>query len=249
MSWRTPILIAAFVFVLSDCSNTVAEDATTEGREFFEKQIRPLLVEHCFGCHGDKKQEGGLKLSSRKAMFKGGDTGVAVVPGKPDESLLIRAVGYLDEPKMPPKQKLAAADIARLKRWVAMGAPWPVSSSPPDTVGDAAGQHGFRVAPKQRRWWAFQPVKDAVLPAVKNGKWPRNEIDHFILAKLEARGMSPAPPADRRVWLRRATFDLTGLPPTPEELDAFIVDNSDQAYKRVIERLMESPALPSLTPR
>ncbi len=210
--------------------------------EFFEKQIRPLLAEHCQSCHGDKKQEGGLRLTSREAILTGGDTGQAVVPSKPDESLLIRAVGYLDEPKMPPKQKLPEADIAKLKLWVAMGAPWPVSPSTPSAAGDGAGQSGFQVTPKQRSWWAFQPVKDSTPPTVKSGQWPRQEIDHFILAELESRAMSPAPPADRRVWLRRATFDLTGLPPTPEELDAFVGDQSDQAFERVVDRLLASPA-------
>ncbi len=218
--------------MVASCSGfAIADD------DFFEKQIRPLLVEHCQSCHGDKKQEGGLRLTSRASAIKGGDTGAAVTPGKPDESLLIRAVEYLGERKMPPKQKLADADIAKLKRWVAMGAPWPESKSTPS----AAQEGGFRVTPAQQSWWSFRPVQDRIPPTVKNGAWPRNEIDHFIAAELEARGIPPAPPASRRTWLRRATFDLIGLPPTPEDLDAFLADESDQAFERVVDRLLASP--------
>lgn len=210
--------------------------------EFFEKQIRPLLIGHCLECHGDRKQEGGLQITSRELLLKGGDTGPAVVSGKPDESLLIRAVGYLDEPKMPPKQKLSDVDIARLREWVAMGAPWPESSAPPGVAGNGAGPSEFRITPEQQSWWAFQPVKDSPPPKVGNAEWPRNEIDQFILAELDAHNLSPAPAADRRTLLRRATFDLTGLPPTPEEVDAFVADESDAAYEQAIDRLLGTPA-------
>ena len=213
------------------CGVATADD------DFFEKQIRPVLSEHCHSCHGDKKQEGGLRLTSRESALKGGDSGSAVTPGKPDESLLIRAVEYLGERKMPPKQKLADADIAKLKRWVAMGAPWPESKLTPD----AAHEGGFRVTPTQQSWWAYQPIKDHVPPTVKNGSWPRNEIDQFIVAELDAREMQPAPPADRRTWLRRAAFDLTGLPPTPDDLEAFLVEDSGEAFERVVDRLLASP--------
>jgi len=210
--------------------------------EFFEKQIRPLLVEHCQSCHGEKKQEGGLRLTSRELLLKGGETGQAVIPGKPTESLLIKAIGYLGERKMPPKQKLGDADIVKLTRWVAQGAPWPESATTPKESGAGTGPGGYAVTPKQQNWWAFQPVKQAPPPSVKNSPWLRGEIDPFILAELEAREMSPSPPADRHVWLRRVTFDLTGLPPTPEEVDTFVADNSDQAFDRVVDRLLGSPA-------
>ena len=216
--------------------------AADDSAELFEKQIRPLLLEKCNGCHGDKKQEGGLRLTSRDTLLKGGDTGPAVIPGKPEESLLIRAVEYLGEPKMPPKQKLAGEDIARLKKWVAQGAHWPASTPTSDTTAAGTKVSGYKVTPKQQDWWAFQPVKHSALPPVKQGNWSRGEIDSFVLAELEARGMSPAPPAARHAWLRRATFDLTGLPPTPEELDAFLADNSEQACERVVDRLLSSPA-------
>ncbi|MBC7817890.1 MAG: DUF1549 domain-containing protein, partial [Planctomycetaceae bacterium] len=205
--------------------------------EFFEKEIRPLLVEHCQSCHGDKKQEGGLQLTSRELLMKGGETGRVIVPSQPEESLLIGAVEYLHEPKMPPKQKLPDADIARLRRWVAMGVPWPESNSTPTPVPDIE----FHVTPSQRSWWAYQAVKDQSPPEVRNGAWPRNEIDQFIAAELESHMMQPAPAADRRTWLRRATFDLTGLPPTPAELDAFVADAAPEALDRAVDRLLASP--------
>jgi len=205
--------------------------------DFFEKEIRPLLSEHCQSCHGERKQEGNLKLTTRESMLKGGDSGVVVRPGNPDESVLIRAVEYLGEQKMPPKQKLADADIAKLRRWVMQGASWPESSSP-------AAPHieeTFSVTPAQKTWWAFQPVKDRVPPAVSHSVWPQNEIDQFVAAELEVHKLQPAPHANRQTWLRRVTFDVTGLPPTPEELEAFLVDQSDQAFERVIDRLLASP--------
>ena len=235
------VLLMTLLLLATDVRRLVADDASTSDAEFFEKQIRPLLVQHCVGCHGEKKQEGGLRLTSRDMLLKGGDTRPAVVPGEPDESLLIRAVEYLDEPKMPPKQKLPDADIAKLRDWIAMGAPWPESSIPPSAVGDGLVPTGFKVTPQQQNWWAFQPVKVTVPPSVTNNAWPLSTIDHFVLAELEARDLSPSPPADRRTWLRRATFDLTGLPPTPEELDTFVADSSNKAFDRVVDRLLESP--------
>ncbi len=239
---QLPSAVSAWVFavlVLAACSGRiVADDSSTAEKEYFEKQIRPLLFEHCLGCHGDKKQEGGLRLTSRATALTGGDSGPAVVPGQPDESLLIRALEYLDERKMPPKQKLAEEDIGRLKHWVTIGAPWPMSPEPSVAATEPSE---FQVTQTQRNWWAFQPVKDSTPPAVLNDQWPRNEVDHFILAELEARSMAPAATADRHVWLRRVTFDLTGLPPTPEELDAFISDESAQAFERVVDRLLSSP--------
>jgi cytochrome c553 len=215
-----------------------ARAADETGVEFFEKQVRPLFVEKCQTCHNAKKSSGGLKLTDREAILKGGDSGPAVVPGKPEESLLIRAVRYLDEPKMPPERKLADADVAKLRNWVARGAPWPaVNVKPPSTSAPV-----FQVTATQRGWWAYQGVRSTPPPPVKNAAWPLNEIDRFILAELEARGMQPAGPAERRTWIRRATFDLTGLPPTPEQVDAFLRDDSKSAYEKVVDRLLASPA-------
>ncbi len=196
-----------------------------EAGEFFEKEIRPLLVEKCQGCHGEKKASGGLRLVGREALLKGGDTGPAVSPGKPDASLLIRAAEYRGETRMPPRGKLADTDIARLRRWVALGAPWPGSGKAPAPAGD------FRISDAHRRWWAFQPLKPA-----------DGTIDVFIRAEQRKRGITPAGPADRRTLVRRVTFGLTGLPPTPEEAQAFINDRSPDAYERLVERLLASPA-------
>ncbi len=234
------ILLARILYAL--LSTATALSFARADDDYFEKQIRPLLVEHCQSCHGDKKQEGGLRLTSRESLLKGGETGRAVVPSKPEESLLIRAVGYLDERKMPPKQKLAEADIEKLKRWVAQGVPSPASRPTPSSANERVQGGSYQVTPKQQTWWAYQPVKDYLPPDVKHGSWPRNETDHFIAAELEARGMQMAPPAERRTWLRRATFDLTGLPPTPDEVAAFLADNSAAAIERVIDRLLASPA-------
>jgi hypothetical protein len=215
-----------------------AGQPTPEQAEFFEKEVRPLLAERCFDCHGGKKVRGGLKLTSREAILRGGDTRPAAVPGNPDESLLIQAVRQDGDLKMPPKTRLADEDIARLSRWVAMGLPWP--ETPATTAVQAGADDPF--TEEQHRWWSFQPVKVVPPPAVRDQAWPRSDIDRHILAGLEARGLHPAPPADRRTLIRRATFDLTGLPPTPAEIDAFLADESPEAFARVVNRLLASPA-------
>jgi mono/diheme cytochrome c family protein len=201
--------------------------------EFFEKEIRPILVEKCQSCHGDKKVSGGLRLTGRDALVEGGESGPAVVPGKPGQSRLIHAVAYRDGPKMPPKGKLSAAEIGKLERWVALGAPWP------DAGKAVVNRAGFEVSEKQRRWWAFQPVRRAPPPSTPRAG---SAIDAFILAGLAEHGLTPAAPADRRVLIRRATFDLTGLPPTPEDVDAFLADRSPDAFAKVVDRLLASPA-------
>ena len=216
-----------------------ADEFSPQQLELFEKQIRPLLIEHCLECHGPEKQEGGLNLATRESLLKGGDSGAALVPGKPKESLLVEAVEYLSEPKMPPSGKLPAEKIELLRRWVESGAAWAKDS--PLSDGTTTTRR-FEVSEKQQRWWAFQPVRDQAPPPVQAANWPRNDLDHFVLAKLEAAGMAPTPEADRIVWLRRATYDLTGLPPTPEDVAAFLADTSDRAFESVIERLLDSPA-------
>ncbi len=233
-------LIVRILSILVSVEMLRADEPGAADIEFFEKQIRPLLAEKCFACHGDQKQEGGLRLTSHDALNTGGDTGHVIVRGKPDESLLIQAVEYLGEPKMPPKGKLAEADIAKLRQWVEQGAKWPASAAPPDSTEDQVS--GFQVTQKQKNWWAFQPVKDSAPPTVQFDQWPHNEVDCFILAELESRGMSPSVEADRSTWLRRATYDLTGLPPTPEEVDAFVADTLDGAQARVLDRLLGSSA-------
>jgi hypothetical protein len=216
-----------------------AEEFTPPQLELFEKEIRPLLIEHCLKCHGPEKQEGGLNLATREWIFQGGDSGAAVIADKPAESLLITAVEYLSEPKMPPSGKLPAEKIAHLRRWVESGAAWPKDSPLSDST---ATTRRFEVSEKQKQWWAFQSVCDHDPPEIKTQHWIRNDLDCFVLAPLEAAGIVPASETERIVWLRRATFDLTGLPPTPEEINAFLEDTSGQAFESVVERLLESPA-------
>jgi hypothetical protein len=229
-----PILVAAALSLALHASPSMAEDPAAI--EFFEKSIRPLIIAKCQPCHGPGKAKGGLRLTDRESLLKGGDSGPAVVPIAPEESRLIQAVRYRDEPKMPPKQKLTEAEIAALERWVATGAPWPSSSA--RTTAPAR----FEPTPAQRRWWAFQPLLGERPPTANGPRSTRNEIDDFLADALRSRGITPAPPADRRSWIRRATFDLTGLPPSPVEVESFLADGSGLAYDRVVDRLLASPA-------
>ncbi len=213
----------------------LASDISPAEIEFFEKEVRPLLVQRCQSCHGAEKPKGGLRLTSRAALLEGGGTGPAAVPGKPAESLLIKAVRHKDRPKMPPKERLPDREIDFLTRWVQMGLPWP------DNSAAIAGLGQFEISQEQRRFWAFQPVKDSPRPPVKDSSWPLTPIDRFVLAKMEAKGLKPVAVADRRTLIRRATFDLIGLPPTPEEIDAFLTDDSPAGWEKVIDRLLASP--------
>ncbi|MBV9125207.1 MAG: DUF1549 domain-containing protein, partial [Planctomycetes bacterium] len=207
----------------------VAESAAND---FFEKEVRPLLVERCFRCHGGEKTRGSLKLTSRAEILQGGAHGPAAVPGQPAQSLLIRALHYTDSLRMPRDGKLPDRDIDILTRWVQEGLPWPQAG--PQLATARGPQAAF--TDEQRRFWCFQPVKIVPPPAVKDMAWPRSDIDRFILAALEARGLKPAPPAGKRTLIRRATYDLTGLPPTPREIDAFLADSSPDAFAKEIGR-------------
>jgi len=205
---------------------------------FFETRIRPLLAEHCYRCHSAqaKKLRGGLHLDRRTAAFKGGESGVAIVPGKPDESLLLSAIRYREESlEMPPDGKLPAKAITAFEEWVAMGAPWPE-----DQEGAiAAADEGFDFAKFRREHWAFRPVTKASLPGVATATWPRKELDYFVLAKLERAGIEPSPEADRRTLIRRAWFDLAGLPPAAEIVDEFV--SGKIGWARVVDDLLASP--------
>lgn len=203
----------------------------------FENHVRPLLIDKCQSCHGEKAK-GGLRLNSREAMLKGGDSGPALEPGRPERSLIVKAIEYDGELRMPPKGKLSAGEIEKVKRWIAQGAPWPKSAS----AGHAGKEGSFQITDAHRRWWAYQKVQKVVPPTVKAPERAANEIDRFVLAALEARGLSFAPKADKRTLIRRATFDLTGLPPTPDEVDAFLRDESPEAFAKVVDRLLASPA-------
>lgn len=203
---------------------------TAEQVRFFETNVRPVLVEHCEKCHGSKKQWAGLRLDSRDALLKGGDSGAAIVPGKPKESLLIRAVKHEDEDlKMPEDGKLADRQIADLVKWVEMGAPYP-----------EAAKTGGRI--RDPNHWAFRPRAETAIPDVKNGAWVQSDLDRFILARLEAAGIAPTGRADKRTLIRRVTYDLTGLPPTPAEIEAFLADDRTDAYAQLVDRLLDSTA-------
>ncbi|ADW69358.1 PSD1 and planctomycete cytochrome C domain-containing protein [Granulicella tundricola] len=204
------------------------------GEEYFENNVRPILAQKCGTCHEDRSS-GGLRMISREALLKGGDSGPAIVPGDPDKSLLLTAVHQTTELKMPPKgTKLSDQEIQSLTDWIKMGAPWPAS-----TV--AVREEGKQITDEMRAWWSFQPLKAPAIPVNKNAGWAKSDIDHLVLAKLEAKGMSPAAAADKRTLIRRATLDLTGLPPTEEEVTAFEQDKDANAYEKVVDRLLASP--------
>lgn len=210
---------------------------TAEQTTFFEQKIRPLLVERCYKCHAEpNKIKGGLRLDSRAGWEKGGETGPALVPGKPDESLLIQAVRYGEaDLRMPPAAKLPDAEITLLEEWVRKGAPDPRDGA------SRAPSAGAR-SEAARTHWAYQPLQRTALPAVRNAGWPQNEIDQYVLAALEAKGLHPSRDADRSTWLRRVSLDLTGLPPTPDEIRDFCDDSSNEAWDVVVDRLLASRA-------
>ncbi len=225
---------ACLVATRADDASIPAEP-TADQLQFFEEQVRPLLAARCQTCHGEEKQNGNLRLDHIGTILGGGDSGPAIVPGDAEISLLIEAIRYQSF-EMPPDGQLAEEEIAILVEWVAMGAPWPggdrtaIQRAPDVAISD-----------EDRAFWSFQPVVDLAVPVVQNGAWCRNAIDSFILARQEAVGLSPAPEADSRTLIRRLTFDLTGLPPTPDEVEEFVNDGSPDAYDRLVDRLLASP--------
>jgi Protein of unknown function (DUF1553)/Protein of unknown function (DUF1549)/Planctomycete cytochrome C len=218
-------------------SNTSA--ATTfspEAIEFFESRVRPILVERCIKCHGPKKQSSNLRLDSREATIKGGDSGPSVIPAKPEESLLIQAVAQThEELKMPPTGKLSEPAVAIIRQWVTLGAPWPAITSKRAVSAQNVGHDS--AAPH----WSFQPVGSPSAPPVHDRNWVGSPVDTFVLARLEAAGMTPSARADKRTVIRRATMDLWGIPPTAEEVEAFEVDSAPDAFARLVDRLLASP--------
>ncbi len=205
------------------------------GEEFFERKIRPLLAQHCFSCHGRGQKKGGLSLDSREGLLAGGESGTAVVLGKPDESLLIEAVRHTGGVEMPPSGKLADDEIAVLRQWLELGAPWPAEK--PTSAGGTIRSSGGRVTEADRQFWSFQPIRDHEPPVTKDTAWPRSSIDRFVLARLEAEGLSPAADADPAALVRRVYFDLTGLPPSAEQIEKTRGD----AYESLVDRLLASP--------
>jgi hypothetical protein len=205
-------------------------------REFFEMRIRPVLAKRCYTCHTTARM-GGLEMTGREALLKGGDLGPVISPGQPEQSLLIQAVRYTGKLKMPPGGKLPESEIQNLEAWVKAGASWP------DSTPTAPSPKGppYAITAEQRAFWAFQPVHKPAPPGVRDASWPKAGIDRFILARLEAEGLTPVQPADRRTLIRRAFYDLIGLPPRAEEVEAFAADRSPDAFAKVVDHLLDSP--------
>ena len=219
---------------------TAAGPATPQqAATFFETRIRPLLAANCQACHGEKATAG-LRVDSREGLLRGGESGPAIVPGDPEKSPLLKAVQHAEGfPRMPRgRAKLAAADIDALAEWIKGGAVWPSASA---EAPAPAVSHERVITAEQRAFWAFRPLATPAPPTVRRGDWPRTDIDRFILARLEQDGLSPVAPADKLTLLRRATFGLTGLPPSPEDVEAFLKDSSPDAYEKVVDRLLASP--------
>jgi hypothetical protein len=222
--------VAGSLALLLVLTTTAGQAKSADAETFFELKVRPILAGTCLRCHGGEKVRGGLRLTSREALLKGGESGPTIVPGDPDKSLLIQAVRHShDTIHMPPKKRLPAAAVADLETWVRQGAYWPRSAG--SDASDSAS----------RKHWAFAPVSVVQLPSDPTG-WADSAIDRFIAAKHREHGLHPVRQADRRTLLRRLRFDLTGLPPAAEEMDAFLADTAPDAYARLVDRLLASPA-------
>ncbi len=225
---------------------------TAEQLSFFESSVRPILVDHCYGCHSAQsgRSRGGYQLDTRAGARKGGSSGAGIVPGKPEESLLIEAIRYRDEDlEMPPKGKLSDEQIATLEQWVRMGAPDPreaASAKPSDKPTAAAdlpaGELTDADIAKGRTWWAYVAPQPFAAPGVSDASWARDDVDRFVLAQMDAQGLVPVGDADKVDLIRRITFDLTGVPPTPLEVNAFLRDTTPGAYEKVVDRLLGTRA-------
>ena len=236
-AWMAKRHLSFLACLLPTFSLGVSTASPADPVEFYKSTIRPLLAKHCYTCHTSTKMAG-LRLDGREALLKGGQSGPAIAPGRADESLLIRAVSHTHERlKMPPDGRLSDEQIESLKAWITAGAHFDTASTEPTQT--ASSDPVWKA--DQREFWAFQPVKRPALPAVRDGAWTRSPIDYFVLAKLAEKGLQPAPPADKRTLLRRVTYDLIGLPPSPEEYEAFLNEESPEAFPRVVERLLDSP--------
>jgi hypothetical protein len=241
---KIQMVMSAWMFAAA--LTPAATPTDSAGIEFFEKKIRPVFAEYCHDCHSHKatKLKAGLYLDTREGMLRGSESGEVVIPGEPEKSRLIQAIRYADpDLQMPPKKKLSDAAIADLVEWVKMGAPWPGGHAlkisaviPKDSAADTQAFLNER-----RGHWAYQPVRRVAVPAVKDPAWGASDIDSFILAKLEENGLAPAPRAERRTLIRRATYDLIGLPPAPDEVEDFLKDSSPGAFAKVVDRLLASP--------
>lgn len=224
--------------ILSIGTSSLHASEATESKQLFDKHVLPMLKQHCYRCHSHetKKSRGGLVVDSKNGLLKGGDSGPAVVPGQPEKSLLLKAICYTEEDlRMPPKGKLADEVIAHVENWIKLGA-----EDSRQVVAGTPRKH-FEITDADRNHWAFQPLAKTNIPAVGKKDWCRNQIDHFVLSKLEQKGIRPNADADRITLLRRLTFDLTGLPPTPSQMERFAKDDSSDAYEKLVDELLSSP--------
>ncbi len=232
MSWRlVPFLFAPAL---------LAQSTSSQGVEFFESKVRPIFATQCSGCHGGASPRGGLVLGTPEGIAKGGDSGAILNKTNPDESRLLQVISYHSNIKMPPTGKLKDQQIADITEWVKAGAPMPggsavISSAP------APGAKKKEFTKRQKEWWSFQAIQNPKVPEVQNKAWVKDPIDAFVLSKLESKGLTPAKPADKIALIRRATFDLTGLPPTEKEILDFVDDRSPGAFAKVVDRLLASP--------
>lgn len=239
----TRVLWSLALFVpLAGATSGQEPMANLAGLKFFETHVRPVLSNRCYECHGPEKQKGKLRVDSLAALLAGGKSGPALKAGKPDESLLIQAIRHGESLQMPPRMKLPAKEIGDLTAWVKMGAPWPDAKTQVAKQPAPEGETIFTKA--QTAHWAFQPIRKPDPPAVRNPGWGRSPLDAFILAKLQEKGLAPAPAADARTLIRRLTFDLIGLPPTPAEVEAFVAESRaapQAALEKAVDRLLASP--------
>jgi hypothetical protein len=235
-----PVVFLAVATIAVSPARAVSDDVNPvrANAEFFEKNVRPILANNCYTCHSaSTNARGDLRVDDRQGLIRGGNTGPAVVPGDPANSLLLKAVSYTDDNlKMPPKKRLTAAQVADLSRWIKEGAAWPAERMPP-----SLGKPNAKYERLRKGHWAWQPLTTGAVPAVRDSSWPRDDIDRFILSKLEEKGLKPVHDADRLTLIRRLTFDLTGLPPAPDDIQAPAGD-SESSIETTVDRLLDSPA-------
>jgi cytochrome c553 len=241
MNFRTPILISFVTVVMLAASDAKAVPPRDDPAavEWFETKVRPILVTHCYACHSaDTKPASELRVDDRNGLLAGGDSGPAIVPGDPEKSLLLRRVKHANPRRRMPKegQPLSDQEVADLSRWIRDGAPWPKVRVPA-----SLGKPKSWYASLKRKHWAWQPISDPEVPKVRDPSWARTTLDRFILAGLEEAGLKPVRDADKAKLIRRVSFDLIGLPPTPAEVDSFLKDTSADAFVRVVDRLLASP--------
>ncbi len=241
LPFATAFLVAAlFVAVLFVPALSHAQEASRKDIDFFETNVRPLLVKHCYECHSGKEQNGGLRLDFRETTLKGGDSGSPLMPGNPDASLLVKAVRYNNQDlQMPPKGPILPSEIAILEEWIASGAHDPRTMT--NTEGQPMASPKGMSIEAGRQFWSLLPIANPKLPSNKSSEWAKTPIDQFILDRLERENLQPAPTADRASLIRRVTLDMTGIPPTPDEIEAFTKCESPNAYAELIDRLLASP--------